>query len=237
MPFIKAHDGYLTVFNLFEADGRENHERLLEEMRAIIDTGHTFPGWISSTLHACQDAPGTANYIQWRSLKDLEDRYAGQKYKTDTVPLFQRISTSVNLLKTEVVFSQHHPDLERIEISPDRDDWTVIIVMEVAPEHQDELVSLLGRPDEWLMTVPGYRSHSVCRGIDGTFIVLYAQWASKEAYDAYHHMPESDRPVGQQEIRAAVDKIITARRAHTYRVVYTRSRQPAQVSEETAHGA
>lgn len=222
MPLIKAHDGYLTVFNMFETDSEEHQQRLLEEMQKIIDTGN-FTGWVSSTLHGGQDKLGTANYIQWRSLHDLENRYAGQKYKNETVPLFKEISTSVNLLKTEVVFSQHHPDLDKIEISPERDDWTVIIIMDVEPENQQELVDLLGRPDDWLMTVPGYRSHSICRGTDGTFIILYAQWANKEAYDAFHHMPESERPAGVQEIRAAVDKLVTARRANTYRVVHSRA--------------
>ncbi|MFH8570261.1 antibiotic biosynthesis monooxygenase family protein [Streptomyces sp. NPDC017993] len=228
MPRIKAHDGYLTVFNMFTTDSEEHHERLLEEMRKIIDNGNggrDFTGWLSSTLHAGQAALGTANYIQWRSLHDLENRYAGRDYKNETVPLFKEISTSVNLLKTEVVFSQHHPDLEQIEISPDRDDWTVIIVMEVAPENQQELVDLLGRPDEWIKTVPGYRSHSICRGIDGTFIILYAQWASEAAHNAFHHMPEAQRPADQQEMRAAVDKLVTARRANTYRVVHSRAAQ------------
>jgi steroid delta-isomerase-like uncharacterized protein len=133
----------------------------------------------------------------------------------------------VDLLKTEVVTSQHHPDLDRIEISPERDDHTVIIIMDVEPANQDALVEALGRPDEWIKTVPGYRSHAVCRGIDGTFVVLYAQWASKEQYDAFHHLPESARPAEVRQARAFIDTVVTRRRANTYRAVHTRSAAPA----------
>ncbi|CCH32736.1 antibiotic biosynthesis monooxygenase family protein [Actinosynnema sp. NPDC047251] len=229
MPVIAANDGCLTVFNMFTTDTIDGQRELLKEMRDIIDNGN-FTGWRSSTLHAGQDEHGTANYIQWRSLADLEARYAGEGYKNNTVPLFKQISTSVHLLKTEVVFSQHHPDLPRIEISPERDDYTVIIVMDVAAQDQAALVQVLGRPDEWIKTVPGYLSHALCRGIDGTFVVLYAQWESKERYDAFHTMPESARPQAVREQRAFTDTLITARRSNTYRVVHTRSAGSPAVS-------
>ncbi|GIE92960.1 antibiotic biosynthesis monooxygenase family protein [Paractinoplanes rishiriensis] len=226
MPFIKAGDGYLTVFNMFTCDTPQDQDRIVDEMKDIVNNAD-YPGWISSTVHAGVDSPGTANYIQWRSLEDLQARYAGARYQNVTVPLFQQISTSVALLKTEVVFSQHHPDLNRIEISPQRDDYTVIIIMDVEPRDQGALVDALGRPDEWLMTVPGYRSHALCRGIDGKFVVLYAQWDSKEHYDVFHHLPESARPADVREARAFSDTIVTRRQANTYRAVHTRSAVPA----------
>lgn len=235
MPVIAANDGYLTVFNMFTTDTAEGQRQLLDEMRHIIDNGN-YTGWRSSTLHAGQDEHGTANYIQWRSLADLEARYAGTGYKNNTVPLFRRISTSVHLLKTEVVFAQHHPDLPEIEISPERDDYTVIVVFDVAPRDQPALVRALGQPDEWLATRPGYRSHALCRGVDGTFVVLYAQWESKELYDAFHTLPESARPPAVREQRALVDTLCTARRANTYRVVHTRSAGSQAVSTMDGEG-
>ncbi|QSB15936.1 antibiotic biosynthesis monooxygenase [Natronosporangium hydrolyticum] len=222
MPIIQAHDGFLTVFNMFTCETLAGQDTIVEEMKQIVDNA-AYPGWISSTVHAGCDSPGTANYIQWRSLADLEARYAGADYQNATVPLFQRISTSVALLKTEVVFSQHHPDLDQIEISPLRDDYTVIIVMDVEPANQPALVDALGRPDHWLMEVAGYRSHAICRGIDGTFLILYAQWENKQHYDAFHHLPEHRRPAEVRQVRAFADTVITGRRANTYRVVHSRS--------------
>lgn len=224
MAIISADDGYLTVLNLFETDTPEGQERLLEVMREIIDTA-AYAGWISSTLHGGQDRLGTANYIQWRSKEDLEERYAGEKFRHETVPLFNKISTSIKLLKTEVVFTQCHPSLggTAVEISPNRDDYTIIIVLGVAPENQKELVDALAQPDEWVMTVPGYRSHSILRGIDGTFVVNYAQWDGKEVYDTFHNLPENERPVDVQNVRALARSLVTSRESNSYRVVHTRS--------------
>jgi heme-degrading monooxygenase HmoA len=194
VAFISADDGYLTVLNLFETPTMAGQERLLEAMRGIIN-GADYPGWISSTLHAGVDERGTANYIQWRSVADLEARYAGETFRHETVPLFNELATSISLLRCEAMFSQRHAALNGVtEITTTRDDYTVIIVLGVEPENQKELLETLAQPDEWLMNVPGYRSHTYLRGLDGTFIVNYAQWDDKATYDAYHHRPEQDRP-------------------------------------------
>jgi heme-degrading monooxygenase HmoA len=224
MAFISADDGYLTVLNLFGTQTLDGQERLLATMRDIIDSAD-YEGWISSTLLGGEDERGTANYIQWRSQEDLENRYAGDKFRHETVPLFNEISTSIRLLKTEVVFTRRHSSLEAIEITPDRDDYTVIVVMGVEPDDQKELVDLFAQVDEWVKTVPGYRSNSILRGLDGTFVVNYAQWASKEDYDAFHHLPEGERPADVQKMRARAGSLLTSRDANTYRVVHTRSAQ------------
>jgi heme-degrading monooxygenase HmoA len=222
MAFISPDDGYLTVLNLFETGTVDGQDRLLAVMRDIIDNA-AYPGWISSTLHGGVDRRGTANYIQWRSLADLEARYAGEKFRHETVPLFNELATSIRLLKSEVVFGQRHPGLADVEISDARDDYTVIIVMDVKPEDQKALVDALAQPDEWVQDMPGYRSHSILRGIDGTFVVNYAQWDSKERYDAFHTMPEEERPAAVQKLRAIARSLLTARSANSYRVVHTRS--------------
>jgi hypothetical protein len=226
MAFISADDGYLTVLNLFETDTLAGQERLLEVMREIIDTA-AYPGWISSTLHGGEDELGTANYIQWRSMEDLEKRYAGEKFRHDTIPLFNEISTSIKLLKTEVMFTQRHPSLGGVtEISPNRDDYTIIMVFGVDPENQKALSETLMQPHEWLITVPGYRSHSILRGIDGTFIVNYAQWDNKEVYDTYHNLPEDERPADVKKARSRARSLATSRWSNSYRVVHTRARDP-----------
>jgi heme-degrading monooxygenase HmoA len=237
MAFISTDDGYLTVFNIFETDTPGRQDGLLTAMREIMDTAD-YPGWISSTLHSGQDELGTANYIQWRSREDLEARYAGQKFKKQTVPKFHELATSVRLLKTEVVFTQHHPSLGgAIEISPDRDDYTVIIVFGVEPENQAELVDTLAQPDEWLLTIPGYRSHTYLRGIDGTTVVNYAQWDSKERYDAFHLLPEDERPADIQKQRVVARSLVTSRQANTYRVVHATAASDPDAGADTESAA
>lgn len=219
MALISADDGCLTVFNIFETDTPERQDGLLTAMREIMDAA-AFPGWVSSTLHAGVDAPGTANYIQWRSREALEARYAGERFKKKTVPQFHALATSVRLLQTEVVSTQHLRSADTVEISPDRDDHTVIIVFGVEPDDQAALVDALAQPDEWLLTVPGYRSHTILRGIDGTTVVNYAQWDSKERYDAFHLLPEDERPADVRRLREVARSLVTARQANTYRVVH-----------------
>ncbi|WP_335972529.1 MULTISPECIES: antibiotic biosynthesis monooxygenase family protein [Streptomycetaceae] len=222
MPFLSPDDGYLTVLNLFRTETQQGQDRLLDAMRDIIDHAD-YPGWISSTLHSGQDARGTANYIQWRSLEDLQARYAGEGFKHHTVPLFNELATSIRLLQTEVVATQLHPGLAKAEFSAERDDYTVIVVFDVDPEHQKDLVDTLAEPEEWVRTYPGHRSHTILRGLDGKTVVNYAQWDSKEAYDAFHLLPEEERPASVRRGREHARSLVTGRDANTYTVVHSRS--------------
>src|SRR5215469_4740800 len=141
MPFINPENGYLTVINLFWTDHEEKQDRLVSEMRKVVNSA-AFTGWISSTVHAGVDKLGTANFIQWRGQEDLEARYAGEEFKHRTIPIFVEITTSARLLQTEVAFSQRHPRLGPVtEISPDRDDYTVIEILGVAPEDQRDMIA------------------------------------------------------------------------------------------------
>ncbi|MEU6731739.1 antibiotic biosynthesis monooxygenase [Streptomyces physcomitrii] len=226
MPKISTEDGYLTVLNLFTADAPEKQEKLLGEMRKIVDAA-TYEGWISSTVHAGVDQPGTANFIQWRSGEDLEKRYAGEEFKHRTLPVFGEMTTSIRLLQNDIVYTQRAPELNGVtEISPDRDDHTVITVFGVEKENQDALVEALSQ--DHFLKVDGYRSHSVlkgraARGLEGSFVVAYSQWASKEAYDAFNSQPEGERSAERKEAEATVRSLITSVDSNTYRVVHTRS--------------
>jgi heme-degrading monooxygenase HmoA len=240
MPFISPEDGYLTVINLFKTDTPDKRERLVQAMRAVVDTA-AFPGWISSTVHRGQDKLGTLNFIQWRGLADLEARYSGELFKHRDTPVFLEIMTYARLLQCEVELSQRHPALGEVtEISPDRDDYTVVEILDVAPENQDNLIAAIGSAHEWLAETPGWRSQSVLRGVrargpegtkgdlkalgpDNSFVVVYSQWDSKESYDAFRRLPESGQPAARLRTQAARDAVTISSDWNTYRVDYTRS--------------
>ncbi|MFE1291395.1 antibiotic biosynthesis monooxygenase family protein [Streptomyces sp. NPDC058751] len=228
MPKIAADGKYLTVLNLFSTDAAEKQDSLLGAMREIVDAA-AYPGWISSTVHSGTDRFGTANFIQWRSTEDLEKRYAGEEFKHRTLPLFSEMTTAIRLLQNEVVHTLQAPELGGVtEISPTRDDHTVIEVLKVAEENQDALIDALGPSQEWLLKVPGFRSHTVlrglrARGLDGTFVVTYAQWADKASYDAFRTTPQSEQPADRLASEARADALVVERDSNTYRVVHTRT--------------
>jgi heme-degrading monooxygenase HmoA len=240
MPYINPEDGYLTVLNLFKTDAPARVDALVTEMTRIVDAAD-FPGWISSTVHRGEAKPGTANFIQWRGMQDLESRYDDSEFKHHTVPVFREITTYVRLMQTEVVLSLRHPALGDVtEILPGRDDYTVIEILGVAPGEQGQLVDTLGTAHSWLLDVPGYRSQSVLRGIrsrnldggegalatvgvDGDFVVVYSQWDGSRSYDAFRTADEAGWSSARRRFQAARDRLTTSADWNGYRAVHTRS--------------
>ncbi|MEU9078598.1 antibiotic biosynthesis monooxygenase [Kitasatospora sp. NPDC004745] len=240
MPFINPEDGHLTVLNLFKTDSRDRVDTLVKEMSKIVDTAD-FPGWISSTVHRGEHTPGTLNFIQWRGMDDLESRYNDSEFKHHTVPVFREITTYVRLMQNEVESSLRHPSLGDVtEVSPDRDDYTVIEVLGVDPADQRALVAHESTAHSWLLDVPGYRSRTVLRGIrsrnlqggdstlatvgtDNDFVVVYSQWAGKEAYDAFRTQAEADWSTARSGFGAKRGSLITSADWNGYRPVHTRS--------------
>ncbi|MBD0744655.1 antibiotic biosynthesis monooxygenase [Streptomyces sp. CBMA152] len=226
MPKISSDDKHLTVLNLFSTDAPEKQEGLLGAMREIVDAA-AYPGWMSSTVHAGVDKPGTANFIQWRSRADLEDRYDGEEFKHRTLPLFGELTTSIRLLQNEVAYSQTKSG-DGVEISPARTDYTVIAVFGVEEKNQDDLVDALGPSMKFLSDVPGYVSHTIlkgiaARGLEGSFVVSYSQWESKEAFDAYQATAQGDKPAARQDAERRTGSLLTSVDSNTYRVVHTRA--------------
>lgn len=104
MPTVSVEDNHLTVLNLFTTDAPEKQDSLIQEMTKIVNAA-TYEGWMSSTVHAGVDSPGTANFIQWRSGEDLEKRYQGEEFKHRTLPVFGEITTSIRLLQNEIAYT------------------------------------------------------------------------------------------------------------------------------------
>ena len=86
-------------------------------------------------------------------------------------------------------------------ISQDQDVVTLINVFTVEPESQQRLVDLLVEATEATMgSQPGYVSANIHKSLDGTKVTNYAQWRSREAFeamlgeaDARVHMAEAGR--------------------------------------------
>jgi quinol monooxygenase YgiN len=67
---------------------------------------------------------------------------------------------------------------------------TLINVFTVDPTRQGELVDLLARATETSVRhAPGFISARLHRSLDGTKVTMYAQWRSREAYQAMRQDP------------------------------------------------
>ena len=76
---------------------------------------------------------------------------------------------------------------------------TLINVFTVEPERQEALVKLLEEATEQVMRhLPGFVSANLHRGLDGTHVANYAQWASREYFEAMLRNPRA-----QEHMRAA----------------------------------
>ncbi|PTL85112.1 antibiotic biosynthesis monooxygenase [Vitiosangium sp. GDMCC 1.1324] len=96
---------------------------------------------------------------------------------------------------------------------------TLINVFTVAPERQGELVKVLEEATEQVMRyLPGFVSANIHRGLDGTRVANYAQWASREHFEAMLRNPRA-----QEHMRAAA-ALVEKFEPHLYEVVSTHQR-------------
>ena len=84
-------------------------------------------------------------------------------------------------------------------IDKDNNVVTLINVFTVRPEQQQRLVDLLIEATEAVMKYqPGYVSANIHKSLDGTRVTNYAQWRSREAFEAM--LKDSEAMVHMQEV-------------------------------------
>ncbi len=70
---------------------------------------------------------------------------------------------------------------------------TLINVFTVEPSHQQQLVELWQQATEDVMRhLPGFISASIHRSFDGTKVINYAQWETREAFAAIFQDPRAN---------------------------------------------
>src|SRR5215211_6572054 len=83
-------------------------------------------------------------------------------------------------------------------IAEDRGVITLINVFTVVPEDQQRLVDLLVGATEAVMGErPGYVSANIHRSFDGTRVTNYAQWRSREDFEAMLQNQEAAEHMGE----------------------------------------
>ena len=67
---------------------------------------------------------------------------------------------------------------------------TQITTVRVTPDHQAEVLDLMRKRAAFMAKQPGFVSISLHKSEDGSHIVNYVQWKSREQLEAAHHSPE-----------------------------------------------
>jgi len=102
-----------------------------------------------------------------------------------------------------------------VTITEDSDIVTLINIFTVAPEDQRRLVDVLVEATRVVMrNKEGFISANIHRSLDGTRVTNYAQWRSKEAFDAML----GDREAGEHMGEAA--RIAESFEPHLYEVSF-----------------
>ena len=94
-------------------------------------------------------------------------------------------------------------------IRPGASVLTLVNVFTVAPENQGRLVEGLARAtEEVIRQQPGFISANFHRSLDGTRVVNYAQWESREALETMLGRPEVQAHLQEAQAIATFQPII-----------------------------
>jgi len=94
-------------------------------------------------------------------------------------------------------------------ITTDQPVVTLINSFTVAPELQDDLVRLLVEATEQVMRHrPGFVSANIHRGLEGTRVANYAQWRSREDFEAMLRDPAAQMHMREAAAIASFDPLL-----------------------------
>jgi quinol monooxygenase YgiN len=87
--------------------------------------------------------------------------------------------------------------------------FTLINVFSVAPDHQQELANVLIEATERTMRhLPGFISANIHTSVDGRHVVNYAQWSSRDAFEAMLRNPDARPHMTRAAALASFDPIL-----------------------------
>ncbi|MER7770504.1 antibiotic biosynthesis monooxygenase [Kitasatospora sp. NPDC096140] len=75
-------------------------------------------------------------------------------------------------------------------ITPENGYYTLVNVFTVAPEDQERIYGEVLDATDVIQEFPGFVSANVHKSYDGTRVINYAQWHSKEEFDAMRCHPD-----------------------------------------------
>jgi heme-degrading monooxygenase HmoA len=211
MPTISLDNKLSSTILIFQVDpknqsalidaGIENSKKVMEKKT----------GFVSTSFHKSFDGTSVVNYSQWENRKSYGD--AINFLNPDEVAIGEKIfdiaDPDWNIY--DLVFSA---GTNPTRISKDTNLVTVVNMFSVKPENQKKLLQLLEDLRVVVEKLPGFISANVHRSFEGTRIVSYAQWNTKEDYQAVYT---------NSDVKPILDEIkkISKFSWNLYDVVYT----------------
>ncbi len=211
MPTISLDNKLSSTILIFQVDPKKQSALIdagIENSKKVMEKKS---GFVSTSFHKSFDGTSVVNYSQWENRKSYED--AINFLNPDEVAIggkiFDIADPDWNIY--ELVFSA---GANPTRILKDSNLVTVVNLFSVKPENQKKLLQLLEDLRVVVEKLPGFISANVHRSFEGTRIVSYAQWNTKEAYQAVY--TNSDAKPILDEI-----KKISKFSWNFYEVVYT----------------
>lgn len=183
MPTISLENKLSCVILIFQVDPKDQSALIevgIENSKKVME--HK-PGFVSASFHKSFDGTSVVNYSQWENRKSYED--AINFLNPDEVQIGARIfdiaDPDWNIYDLEFSAGTN-PTI----ISKDATLVTVINKFSVGPDNHKKLLQLLDNLREIVEKQPGFVSANVHRSFEGTRLVSYAQWNTKEDYQAVY---------------------------------------------------
>lgn len=183
MPIISLKNKLPSVILIFQVDPKNQSaliEAAIENSKKVMEKK---PGFVSASFHKSLDGTSMVNYAQWENRKSYED--AINFLNPDEVAIGEKIfdiaDPDWNIY--ELVFSA---GTDPTKISKDANLVTVINKFSVNPENHQKLIKLLDNLKKIIEKQPGFISANVHKSFEGNRIVSYAQWKTKEDYQAVY---------------------------------------------------
>lgn len=184
MPVISPENEIIAVILVFKVN-QENQQALID---AGVDNSQRVmekkSGFISVSFHKSFDGTSVVNYAQWESRKSYEDaiNFLNSEEVKIGEKIFELADPDWNIY--ELAFSSGAtPSV----ISKDTDIVTVINLFSVESKNQKQLIDILKLfSNQFVEKQTNFISANVHRSLDGKRVLSYAQWKSKESYQAIY---------------------------------------------------
>lgn len=210
MPTITRDKKLTTIISFFNVD-KKNQAALINVQIENSQKMMEKKGFVSVNLHKSYDGLSVVNYSQWSTYNSYKD--ATNVRNSDDLQIGKKIFEVVDEDSKiyELVFSAgSNPTI----ISKNVALITVINKFSVESNNQNLLLKYLDDLRMVVEKLTGFVSANIHKSIDGTRVVSYAQWKSKENYQAVYTNLEANHHLN------AIKKI-SKFNWNFYEVVYT----------------